>query len=67
MLCNGAKATIYINGQQVPDVTEYSINQTAGGLPTFDLSVLASKLTFDGDGFIPELPEIFKPFYTRKS
>lgn len=61
----GNWAQIFIDGVKVPDVRGYSISHTACGLPVFKLDVRADDVMFDGCGFIPELPEIFKPFYER--
>lgn len=59
----GNMAQIFIDGVKVPDVRGYSISHTACGLPVFKLDVRADDVTFDGCGFIPELPKVFKPFY----
>lgn len=63
---NGSLATIKVNGVEVPGVHSYSLNHEAGNIPVFHMNVLASELTLDGNGFIPALPEVFRPFYEHK-
>lgn len=60
---NGALAHIYIDGEEVSDVRRYSIKHSGGELPVFTLDVMASEITLDGDGFVPALPEAFRPYY----
>ena len=63
---DGIKGEVYINGKKVPDVLSYTISHEAMSLPVLQLDILASDITFEGDGFLPELPEIFKEFYVRR-
>lgn len=62
----GIKGTIKVDGVEVPGVHSYSLNHEAGNIPVFQMNVLASELTLDGNGFIPALPEVFRPFYEHK-
>lgn len=62
----GPVGHVYINGKEVPDVRGYSISHFAGSFPVFKLEIAANELVLNGDGFVPELPDIYKPFYERK-
>lgn len=62
---NGIVGHVYIDGKEVPDVRGYSISHFAGGLPVFNLEIATNELILNGSGFVPELPDVFKPFYKR--
>lgn len=60
---DGIIGAVFVDGVKVPDVRGYSLEHNAGKLPVLKLDMLASEITFDGDGFVPALPEMFRPFY----
>ena len=62
----GPSGKIFVNGKEVPDVRGYLILHKAGKLPVFRLDIIASDITFNGSGFLPELPGVFKDFYEQK-
>lgn len=59
----GIEGHIFVDGKEVPDVRSYSISHSAGGSPVFKLEIVTDDLILDGSGFVPELPDVFKPFY----
>lgn len=66
IVTKGPMGKIFVNGKEVPDVRGYLISHKAGELPVFRLDIIASDITFNGSGFLPELPEVFKDFYEQK-
>lgn len=62
----GPSGEIFVNGKEVPDVRGYLISHKAGELPVFRMDIIVSDITFNGSGFLPELPEVFKDFYEPK-
>ena len=59
------KCEISIDGQEIQEVTAYSIKHRAGGLPIIQLDVLASNLSFESD-YLPALPKPWDAFYEPK-
>lgn len=60
---NGVTAKIYVDEKEVPGVRRYSVEHEAGNIPIVQLDLVGTDLTVDGNQIIPELPEVFKPFY----
>lgn len=60
---NGVEGHVFVDGKEVPDVRGYSISHYAGGLPVFKLEIVTTDLVLDGSGFLPQLPDVYKPFY----
>ena len=58
-------AKIYIDGQEVSGVRGYSIEHDAWDVVRFRLDFNASEIELDGEGFLPELPDVYKPFYQQ--
>lgn len=63
---NGTFGKIFVDGQEVRGVRkasyELSIDNKA---PVLKLELVATDMTIDSNGVIPELPDVFKPFYKR--
>lgn len=63
---HGSQGSILVDGKEVPGVRGYSISHSANGLPSVKLDLVCTNLVFDGNGVIPELPDVFKEFYEIK-
>lgn len=62
---SGIKTELFIDGKKVNKVRKIAFEKKAGEAPVVCVDLLATDMEIDGE-LIPELPEIFKPFYTLK-
>ncbi len=63
----GIFGTVFVGGKEINDVRKVSYELSVdGGTPVVKLELLATDIAIDAKGVIPELPDVFKPFYERK-
>lgn len=62
---NGIQAEIYVNGKKLEGVRGYSFVHNAQEPPQLQILLKAVDVTVETT-LVPELPEIFKPFYVSK-
>lgn len=59
---DGVITTIKCDGKVVKGVRAFALSQKAGEIPILTLDLNATDLSVDGT-MLPELPEVFRPFY----
>lgn len=62
---SGIKTELFIDGKKVNKVRKIAFEKKAGEAPVVCVDLVATDMEIDGE-LIPELPEVFKPFYTLK-
>ena len=62
---DGAKARIFSDGKEIQGVRGYELSHYAGGIAELKLDLMATDLTISGN-ILPELPDVYKPFYVRR-
>ena len=63
---DGIRTLVYMDGKQIHGVRGIYFERTAGNdFPNLMLDIIAADMELDCVS-IPELPEVFKPFYERK-
>ena len=56
---------VYVNGQKVEGVRKVYFKHEAGESPIIQMEFLATDMAIDAK-MIPALPEVLKPFYTKR-
>lgn len=62
---SGIRTELFIDGKKVNGVREITFEKKAGEAPVVCVDLKAVDMEIDGE-LIPELPEVFKPFYALK-
>ena len=63
----GIFGTVFVDGKEINDVRKVSYELSVDGkTPVVKLELLATDVAIDAKDVIPELPDVFKPFYERK-
>lgn len=62
----GIFGKVLVDGKEVDGVRKVSYELSVDGkVPVVKLELLGTDVAIDSKGVIPELPDIFKPFYKR--
>lgn len=63
---DGIFGKVFVDGKEVKGVRKVSYEIAVdGNTPVLKLELLATDIAIDANGVLPELPEVFKPFYKR--
>lgn len=63
---NGTFGQVFVDGQEVHGVRKVSFElEVKTKCPIVKLELVATDMTIDGSGIVPELPDLFKPFYRK--
>jgi hypothetical protein len=63
---HGIFGTVFVDGKEINDVRKVSYELSIdGSTPVVELELLATDIAIDAKGVIPELPDVFKPFYKK--
>lgn len=63
---DGIFGEVFVDGQKVNGVRKVSYELCVDNkAPVLKLELLATDMTIDSNGVVPELPDVFKPFYKR--
>ena len=63
---HGIYGIVFVDGKEVHDVRKVSYEPSADEkAPIVKMELLATDVAIDAKGVIPELPDVFKPFYKR--
>lgn len=61
---HGIFGTVFVDGKEINDVRKVRYELSIDGrTPVVELELLATDIAIDAKGVIPELPDVFKPFY----
>ena len=62
----GIFGTVFVDGKEVNGVRKVSYEISVDGkVPIVKLELLGTDVSIDSNGVIPELPDVFKPFYKK--
>lgn len=62
---SGIRTELFIDGKKVDGMRKITFEKKAGEVPVVCVDLKATDMEIDGE-LIPELPEVFKPFYILK-
>lgn len=66
IITTGNIGRVIVDGKEVNGVRRVSYDlSVTNDAPIVKLELVASDMTIDSNGVIPELPDVFKPFYKR--
>lgn len=63
---NGYQSKIFIDGVEVKGIRSYSIEHEAGRKPILRVDLVATDVTVDCGGILPELPYPISQYYKKK-
>lgn len=63
---HGIFGKVLVDGKEVEGVRKVSYELSVDGkVPVVKLELLGTDVAINSNGLIPELPDVFKPFYKR--
>lgn len=64
---DGMYGAVYIDGQHISGISKVEYVHKACNIPELKLTILADELTIEGADVVPDLPDIYKPFYVPRA
>ena len=62
---NGFMGKVFVDGKEI-EVRKASYEISAGNIPVVKLELVGTdEVSISANGVIPELPDVFKPFYKK--